>query len=355
MNGWMPCTACTNRKSGVVAEGSVIIDKNSAECAMTAIALIVQPGATPSSVMVTLDIFAIANRFVEGDHRFRIDLLSIEGGMVGLAETVRVETQALPRSFSIYDAVILPGFFAEDAGSLVAQLQSVWKPVIACLRRVGNRPLVAASCYGTFVLAESGLLDRRIATTTWWMQHEFGTRYPAVRLDADQTLAIDGRFITAGAMTAHIDLSMAVLRHLAGVEVARHVGSIMLVNDARTSQRPFMVLQQSFSDPLVQQAADWMAEHLAQDFSAQELAKTCHVSYRTLHRRFSQAAGQSPLEYMQALRVKHAKGLLENGRMSLEQIIARIGYDDASSFRRLFTREVGLSPAQYRRQFRHAG
>lgn len=322
---------------------------------MTTIALIIQPGSTPSSVMSTLDIFSIANRFVEKGRGFRVDLLSTARSPVALSGAVRVETLPLPMSFSGYDAVILPGFFAEDIASLTTQLQSVWEPVIVLLKGMGHGPLLAASCYGTFVLAESGLLDNRLATTTWWMRREFAARYPEVRLDADQALAADGPTLTAGAMTAHVDLSMLVLRRLKGAEIARQVSSIMLVNDARTSQRPFMIPQRRFADPLAQQAADWMAEHLAQDFSARDLAAACHVSYRTLHRRFHAATGQSPLAYLQTLRVEQAKVLLESGRLGLEQIVARIGYTDVPSFRRLFTREVGLSPVQYRRQFRNTG
>lgn len=318
---------------------------------MTHIALIVEPGSTPSSVMTTLDMFNIASRYPEaGD--CRVDLLSSSGGGVQLAAAVRVETQAMPDSLDNYAAVILPGFFAADVSSLTGQLQSVWQPAIARLRALRPGTLVAASCYGTFVLAESGLLDERRATTTWWLQTAFRQRYPRVDLDADLALADGGNVITAGAMTAHTDLSLHVLRRLYGAALARNVGGIMLVDGARTSQRPFMALQRTFADPLIQEAADWMAQHCVTTFSTQDLAAALHVSYRTLHRRFNTAAGMPPLAYLQALRVERAKELLESTRMSLEQIVESIGYSDVSAFRRLFARIAGLSPAQYRQRFK---
>lgn len=318
---------------------------------MTRIALVVVPGATLSSVMITLDMINIACRYPEAVD-CRLDLLSASGGEIQLSTTVKLATQALPASLEVYSAVIVPGFFAASLASLDAQLQTVWQPVIQRLRALPPATLVAASCYGTFVLAESGLLDGANATTTWWLQTDFAQRYPRVRLDADQALADGGRCLTAGAMTAHTDLTLHVLRRLFGAALARQVGGIMLVDGARSSQRPFMAVQKSFDDVLVQQAVDWLAERCTENITPQHLADALHVSYRTLHRRFHAATGMPPLAFLQALRVEQAKELLEGTRLSLEQIVEKIGYSDASAFRRLFVRQAGLSPAQYRQRFR---
>lgn len=316
-----------------------------------AIALLIEPGSTLSSVMTSLDMMSIARRYPQAQH-CRVDLLSSTGGPVALAHAVQVQTQALPESLADYAAVILPGFLAEDLPALTQQLHSVWQPVLDRLPTVRADALLAASCYGTFVLAESGLLDGRQATTTWWLQAAFAEAYPRVKLDADRALVDGGRVITAGAMTAHTDLSLHVLRRLFGAELARSVGGIMLVDGARTSQRPFMALPRHFADPLAQQAADWLAQRYVHPCTCGELAVALHVSYRTLHRRFQAAVGMAPLAYLQALRVEHAKTLLEDSRQSLEQIVESVGYSDVPAFRQLFTRATGLSPAQYRERFR---
>ena len=317
---------------------------------MPKIALIVEPGATPSSVMLTLDMHNIASRYPEAEE-CGLDVLSVSGGAVRLSPRVSVDTQAMPQRLEGYAAVILPGFFAGDAGALIEQVRTIWPPVIARLRALPRETLVAGSCYGTFVLGESGLLDGLKATTTWWFQDEFRQRYPQVRLDADQAVVDSGRCLTAGAMTAHTDLTLHVLRRLFGAGLARNVGRIMLVDGARTSQRPFMALRKHFDDPLVQQAADWLAVRFAEEVSTLALANALHVSYRTLHRRFLAAAGMPPLAYLQDLRVEQAKEMLENSRMSLEQIVGKVGYSDVSAFRRLFAKRAGLSPAQYRQRF----
>lgn len=315
------------------------------------IAILVESGATASSVMTTLDMFRIAARF-SPDQDYRPRLLSSAGGPVRLAEAATLETEPLPEGLDGYRALILPGFFAESPAHIDQQLQTTWAPVVAQLRNLAGDTIVAASCYGTFALAESGLLDGLPATTTWWFEKEFRRRYPSVQLDADKTLVDSGRAITAGAMTAHTDLSLHVLRRLGGVALARSVGGIMLVDGARTSQRPFMALRKDFSDPLLQKAIAWMLGRLEQPLSMDELAGAMHVSYRTLNRRFVESAELSPLAYLQALRVERAKELLEGSRRGFEDITAAVGYLDAASFRRLFKRATGLSPAQYRRQFK---
>ncbi len=313
--------------------------------------MVLGEGATASSVTTTLDMFRLAQRY-QPDQDYRPHLYSTHGGIIHLNDAVAVETQRLPADLGDYDAIILPGFFAESIDHIVAQLQTTWHTVIARLQHLPETTLVAASCYGTFVLAESGLLNGRPATTTWWLAHEFQQRYPKVLLDADKTLVDSGRAITAGAMTAHTDLSLHVLRRLGGAALARSVSGIMLVDGARTSQRPFMSVQRDYSEPLIRRAIEWMTNKLTQPVSIDDLANAMHVSYRTLNRRFIEVTGLTPLAYLQALKIERAKELLEGSHCDFEAITASVGYEDVSSFRRLFKRSTGLSPTQYRRQFK---
>lgn len=315
------------------------------------IAMLLEQGATASSVTTTLDMFRLAQRY-QPEAGFQPFLYSTEGGLVRLTDAVAVDTQPLPADLGDFDAIILPGFFAESLDHIVARLQTTWATVIARLQALPDTTLVAASCYGTFVLAEAGLLNGLPATTTWWQAHEFQQRYPDIRLDADKTLIDSGRAITAGAMTAHTDLSLHVLRRLGGAALARSVSGIMLVDGARTSQRPFMSVQTNYTEPLIGRSIEWMLKNLTQPVSIDDLAVAMHVSYRTLNRRFLEITGLTPLAYLQALKIERAKELLEGTTGDFETITANVGYEDVSSFRRLFKRSTGLSPAQYRRQFK---
>lgn len=318
---------------------------------MKKIATLIEPGSTASSIMTTLDIFRIASR-LKPEEGYRLDLISTHGGTIHLSEAVAVATQAIPSSLAAYEAVILPGFFASSVEHIITQLETTWKTVIARLMKQDGKPLVAASCYGTFVLAEAGLLNGIAATTTWWMEQEFHQRYPAVLLDADKTLIDSGKVITAGAMTAHTDLSLHVLRRSSGAALARSVGSIMLVDGAKSSQRPFMTTQRAFQNPLVQKSIEWFLSKIGQPISIHDLANDMCVSYRTLNRRFLEITGHTPLAFMHELRIERAKELLECTDQVQEEITLSIGYEDLSSFRRLFKRSTGITPAQYRQQFR---
>lgn len=314
------------------------------------IALLIEDGSTASSIATTLDMLRLAERFHRGP-AWKLIPCSAHGGTVRLNELLQVETQRLPASLGHFDVIILPGFFAESVEGVTQGLRGAWRHAIDRLRHLPESTLLAASCYGTFVLAEAGALNGLPATTTWWFAAAFRQRYAAVRLDADAALVDSGRVITAGAMTAHADLVLHVLRRLGGPELARQVANIMLVDGARDSQRPFMSVQRDFHDPLVTRAIDWLAHRLAQSVTMDELAEAMHTSYRTLNRRFTRVAGMTPLACLQALRVDHAKALLAGSGEGLETITARVGYGDVSSFRRLFKRTTGLSPQQYRRQF----
>lgn len=318
---------------------------------MPEIALLLESGATPSSVTATLDMFNIAARFM-GEAELRLEVFSSKGGRLALTDSLQIETKPLPQQLSAFDAAILPGFFARDTAELIQRLETSWQPVITRLKTLPPTTLIAASCYGTFVLAESGLLDGHVATTTWWLRDEFRKRYPRVKLDAAKALVEEGNLLTAGAMTAHTLLSLQLLRRLIGHAAARQVASIMLVDESNTSQQAFVTLQRDFTDPLVATAIEQMERELQKAFSATALAARLHISYRTLHRRFHKATGLTPLAYLQALRVERAKALLETSRRSVEQIAANVGYADLSSFRRLFSRQTGLSPAEYRKRFR---
>jgi transcriptional regulator GlxA family with amidase domain len=148
-----------------------------------------------------------------------------------------------------FDAIILPGFFAADMEALVDQLRTQWQPVIERLSLLVMGPIVAASCYGTFVLAKSAQLEGRTATTTWWLRESFCQRYPEVRLNADRALVDDGQLITAGAMTAHSDLSLYLLRRLKGHALARRVGSIMLVDGGAPLNSPLSYYNDTLTNP----------------------------------------------------------------------------------------------------------
>jgi len=206
---------------------------------------------------------------------------------------------------------------------------------------------LAAACVGTFVLAESGLLDGEEATTTWWLATLFRQRYPSVQLEDSRMLVNSGHLITAGAALSHVDLALWIVRQ-ASPELATLVARYLIV-DPRPSQSAYVISDHlSHSDPLVERFEHWARGRLAHGFSLDEAAQAAGTSKRTLARRMQQVLGKSPLSYVQDLRVERAVHLLKTSDRSLEQIAGMVGYADGVTLRTLLRQRLGRGVREVR-------
>src|SRR5262249_12342135 len=157
---------------------------------------------------------------------------------------------------------------------------------------------IAAACIGTFIAAESGVLDGETVTTTWWLAPFFRQRYPRVRLDDRRMLVRSGRVLTAGAALSHMDIALWLIRQ-ASPSLAERTARYLIV-DSRPSQLAYAMSDHlAHTDPLVQQFERWARAHLAEGFSLDAAARASGVSKRTLSRRLNEALGKSPLSYFQ--------------------------------------------------------
>ncbi|MGN1288838.1 MAG: GlxA family transcriptional regulator, partial [Bradyrhizobium sp.] len=164
------------------------------------------------------------------------------------------------------------------------------------------------------------------------------------------------RIVCSGAVTTSLNLALRLVETFAGADVATETGKLMLIDGNRVSQASYASRTHDIrhSDALVARAQSLMEKSLQRGFSLARLARDLSVSERTLNRRFKLAVGEAPLQYLQALRVDVAKRLIESRRLKLDAVSARVGYNDLSTFRRLFKRETGLSPREYQRRFARA-
>jgi len=198
---------------------------------------------------------------------------------------------------------------------------------------------VAAACTATFVLGEAGILDRRHATTTWWLAPYFRQRFPLVKLD-DAQMIVDSRgVVTAGTAMAHLDLALWLVRRQSpslARTVARH-----LVYDARPSQAAYVMPDHlAHADPLVERFEQWARRHLA-DFSLPAAARGVGASERTLERRLRAVLGRSPLSFVRDLRVERAVHRLQTTQDSIDEIAAAVGYEDGVTLRTLLRKKTG--------------
>jgi transcriptional regulator GlxA family with amidase domain len=207
---------------------------------------------------------------------------------------------------------------------------------------------MTAACIGTFVMAESGLLDHQHATTTWWLAPLFRKRYPNVRLDESNMIVKSGRFVTAGAALSHIDLALWVVRSISP-KLASLTAKYLIV-DSRPSQSAYALTDHLVhSDPVVQRFESWARARLVRGFSLDDAARAVGSSKRTLARRMQNVLGKTPLSYFQSLRVERAVHLLRTSSASVDEIAARVGYADGGILRILLRRRLGLGIKEIRR------
>lgn len=207
---------------------------------------------------------------------------------------------------------------------------------------------MAAACIGTFVMAESGLLDEHNATTTWWLAPLFRQRYPRVRLDESNMIVRSGPMVTAGAALSHIDLALWLIRR-SSPQLAALTARYLIV-DSRPSQSAYALRDHLVhNDPVVQRFETWARGHLTNGFSLEEAARVAGASKRTLARHLERVLGKSPLAYFQSLRVERAVHLLRTTDDSIDEIATHVGYADANTLRLLLRRELRMGLKEIRR------
>ena len=251
------------------------------------------------------------------------------------------------------DAILLTAPFVGDMDDFVARRDQIEAVSSALRRQHAAGAVVATYCTGSYLLAEAGLLDARIATTHWTKAADFARRYPGVALRAAEVLTEQDRIVCGGAVTSFLNVALRLVEAFFGPELAATTAKMLLIDTNRISQVSYATLldKHGHTDRLVAKAQRRMEATLAQGFRLSELAAHLAVSERTLNRRFKGATGDAPLEYLQTLRIEVAKRLLEHGRLSFDAVSERVGYGDVSTFRTLFKRKTGLTPRDYQRRF----
>lgn len=303
----------------------------------------------------TLDLLYLANRLLssEGGPMFSWRLLSENGAPATSSTGLAFNADGSYDEADTADVIFLPGIAFDGIPTFEKSLSS-YVPLISRLRTWHDKGrLIAANCTGVALAAESGILDGRPATISWWLATWFQGRYPKVRLELHALLTETENLLCSGATTSYLNLALRLVERFAGADLALRCARLMLVDMHRCSQAPYTTLQQysGHNDPLVARCQEWLQEHLAEPFRLDALTAAVGASERTLMRRFRLALSDTPLHYLQQMRLFAARRLLESTPLSLDQIVAKVGYADVSTFRRLFKRELQCSPGEYRRRF----
>lgn len=298
-----------------------------------------------------LDAFQTASELIEVS---KLAAPRFEVRIVGLRKTIKTA-----RGFRVAvqdagtrtpDCVVVPAIGFKMPGPLEAALArpDVRDAGVVLRQWSHHGAMITAACVGTFVIAESGLLDHHHATTTWWLSPLFRRRYPNVLLDESNMIVKSGKFVTAGAALGHLDLALWLIRQNSP-KLASLTAKYLIV-DSRPSQSAYILTDHLVhSDQLVQRFETWARARLSQGFSLEEAARAIGASKRTLARRMQIVLGKSPLSYFQNLRVERAVHLLKTSSESVDEIAARVGYAEGVTLRTLLRRRLGRGIKEIRR------
>lgn len=246
------------------------------------------------------------------------------------------------------DILIVPGRLSSPIGVEEATPYARW-----LLDRHAQGATLASNCGGAFLLAATGLLSGRPATTHWMFADVFRERFPDVKLDPDKIVIEDGDIITAGGLMAWTDLGMRIVDRLYGPSIMLETGRFLLVDPSGREQRHYSSFapRLTHGDEAILKVQHWLQSKGARNIVVSDMAKQAGMEERTFLRRFKAATGLKPTEYAQHLRIGKARELLEFTRRTVDQIAWSVGYEDPAAFRRLFHRLIGLTPGEYRQRF----
>jgi transcriptional regulator GlxA family with amidase domain len=310
-------------------------------------------GVFDTGLAAVLDAFATANELAAAQGQ-GLASATFDVTAVGLRRFVRTNQGftvpvAQVRDRAPPDWVVVPAIGDRTPETLAAALRRPETRAVATILRqqADGGAQVAAACIGTFIAAESGVLDGETATTTWWLAPFFRERYPRVRLEDARMLVHSGRVLTAGAALSHMDMALWLIRQ-ASPSLAAMTARYLIV-DSRPTQSAYAISDHlAHADPLVQRFERWARGRLAEGFSLDEAAHAAGASKRTLSRRIRDVLGRSPLSYFQDLRVERAVHLLRTSSDDVEKIAAAVGYADGVTLRNLLRRKLGRGVREIR-------
>lgn len=318
------------------------------------VAILAYPEAVPTSVIGPYDILVKTNQvfkqlfpIYEGN---KFDITIVGHPMETLSRHPLLPIEKVISVKERFDLVLIP---AIEPMKLIEVLEQA-QPLIEFIKtqyELGAE--VAGICMGTFLLASTGLLDGKSATTHWLGTDHFRQMFPQVILEDEKIIVDEGRLYTCGGAFTFTALMMYLVEKYCGHETAIMASKILLIDLYKDPQHSYQIfsLQHQHSDEAVLTAQRHIESEYHHPISITDLSEKACMSPRTFLRRFKRATGNTPLEYVQRVRIEAAKKALEQGSSSVDDVPSQIGYEDYGSFLKLFKRYTGVTPTDYKRKY----
>ena len=288
---------------------------------------------------------------------FHVEMVALTRGLVPTASGMPVQAHASIGEVGRTDLVIIPSVMV--AGG--EWVKGRYPEIVRWLRAMhGNGATLCSACSGLLLLAETDLLAGKEATMHWAYEQTFRRNFPDVQLRLEEMLVTAGdrqEFVMSGAAMAWHDLVLYLIERYVGAASAQSIARFFAMRWHDDGQSPYIGFAPSTAhgDAAVADAQAWLERNFSVANPVDEMVTQSGVPERTFKRRFTQATGMPPLDYVQRLRIELAKRRLEQSDTAIEQIGWAVGYEDPASFRKLFRRVTGVAPGIYRRRYRVPG
>lgn len=216
-----------------------------------------------------------------------------------------------------------------------------------------NGAEIASICTGAFLLAATGLLNGKTCSTHWEAESDFRRMFPNINLQIDKLITVEKGLYTNGGAFSFLNLVLFLVEKYFDRQTAIFCSKVFQIDIGRTLQSPFFIFepQKNHNDELIGKAQTYIEENLSEKVSFGKLAMKLAISRRNFDRRFIKATGNTPVEYLQRVKMEAAKNTLERGRKSIFEVMNDVGYSDDRAFRDVFKKITGLSPADYKAKY----
>jgi transcriptional regulator GlxA family with amidase domain len=314
--------------------------------------ILIYPGCTSSMVTGVWDILTLANGFYSQKNSnplFRLELIAETNLPINSFSGLTFTPHKTFKTKEVFDIIYIPGFIGDVDTTISKNRQLIdWVSKLN-----SNKAIITAACNGNFLLAASGKLNNRGATTHWNLINKFQKDYSNVKLHPEKIIVDNGDVISAAGVTSYFNLALHLIQRFANPEISLSCAKIFLVDSGRKIQTPYQMpdFSKSHGDELVVKTQDWIESHYMESITLSKLEREVNTGAKTLARKFRKVTGVTPQAYLQKLRIEIAKRLLESKDISFKEVTWEVGYNDISSFHKAFKKETGLTPIDYRNKF----
>jgi len=307
-----------------------------------------------TSITIPMEMLNAADLIARIHHpktsKLKLQIVSLDETNIQLNAGLEILCKNTLNDIARTDIIILPAMWGNPLGVV-----KKYPEFLQWLRiKIQDVPFVCAVGTGSYFLAEAGLLDHKVATTHWYYFNQFEKHYPRVQLKRERFITKSGNIYCTGSVNSVRDVMLHIIGQYYGEPVANQVSSHFTHELKLSYTSSFLnIAGQNFhDDETIIDIQEWMHQNFNTDINMHQVSKKFELSQRSLNRRFKQATGLSPLQYLQEIRLEKAKELLKTTNLAIAEVAYNAGYPDSAYFSALFKRVVSRSPGEYRRLVR---